>query len=70
MIEGLTPYQIFGRLTSQTQTERFEIFWKEGSQMTGDKFLQYIHTNFQREELMYKVLRRESGFLDALSQTD
>ena len=37
MIKGLTPYQILGNLTSQTQTERYEICWKEGSQMTGQQ---------------------------------
>ena len=62
MIKGLTPYQILRKLTSQTQTERFEICWKEGSQMTGQQLHQHIHTNFQRGELLYiRALPGHSG---------
>ena len=50
MIKGLTPYQIFGKLTSQTQKEGYDVCWKEGSQMTGQQLFQEIHTNFQPEE--------------------
>ena len=35
MIEGLTPHQIIGKLTSRTETEKYEFCWKQGSQMTG-----------------------------------
>ena len=53
MIRGLTPYQILEKLTSRTNKERYEVCWKEGSEMTGPQLFQKIHNNFQREEPMY-----------------
>ena len=62
MIKGLTPYQIIGKLTSQTQKDRHEVCWKEASQMTGQQLYQKIHTYFQREEPMYiRALQGHSG---------
>ena len=58
MIKGLTTCQIL----SQTQKERYEVCWKEGTQMTGRQLHQEIHANVQRDQPMYiKALQGHSG---------
>ena len=37
-----SPYQILEQLTSQTKKERYEVCWKEGSKMTGQRLYQKI----------------------------
>ena len=53
MIQGLTPYHILEKLTSQTKKERCEVCWKEGSLMTGQPLSQKIHNNVRRKEHMF-----------------
>ena len=37
MFKGLTQYPILEKLTCQTKIERYEVRWKEGLKMTGQK---------------------------------
>ena len=68
MIEELTPYQILGKLTSQTEEERDEVCRNEGSRMTGQQLYQKIHPNCQREEPMYIRARQgNSGEMKVIS---
>ena len=49
-VKGLTPYQVLGKLTSQTQ-EGYEVSWKEGSPTTGQQLYQEIRTNLNEKNL-------------------
>ena len=65
----VTPYQILRKLTSQTQTERFEVCWKEGSQMTGQKdvsrdSIQFSPKRTNVHQSSTRSLRQESGYID------
>ena len=51
MIKGLNPFQILGKLTSQREKERYEVCWKEGSNMEGQQLYRKIHTFYQDEPL-------------------
>ena len=75
MIEGLTPCQTLGKLTSQTQTERYDICWKKGSPMTGQQLYQKIlHTFFNEKNQCSsestRSPRREFGYTDVFSHKD
>ena len=62
MIEGLTPYQTLGKLTSQTQTERYDICWKKGSPMTGQQLYQKILQFFStRRTIVHQSLQGHPG---------
>ena len=49
-------------LTSQRMKEQNEVCWKEGAKVAGQQLDRQIHTNFQREELVYiRSLQGHSG---------
>ena len=75
MIEGLTPYQTVGKLTSQTQTERYDTCWKKGSPMTGQQLYRKILQIFFNEKNhcsseSTRSPRREFGYTDVFSHKD
>ena len=74
-IKGLTPYQILGKLTSQTKKERFEVCWKEGAEMTSQQWQQQESYPFSMGRTYVRQssamsLRRECVHVDAFTQQD
>ena len=74
-IKGLTPYQILGKLTSQTKKERFEVCWKEGAEMTGQQWHQQESYPFSMGRTYVRQssamsLRRECVHVDVFTQQD
>ena len=55
MIKGLTPYQILGKLTSQTQKTDVKFAGRKDKRWRVKQLYQKIHTTFHREEPMYII---------------